>query len=611
MDFVSLHPHFSPNLLPGKPRRHAVPPPLASSQRHSSGPDAPRRSGAVRRPAAPAAPAPLPLQTAANPLRNLPISEQLSTSSKVGVSSSSRGGGGRNPLSNKLWLSSRLAPPPPPPPPPPPRPSEETPEGDAEVEESIGPDDPPPPAPEFRQKGKIFVGNLPLWIKKNEVAEYFRQFGPVKSVILIKGHDDPEKNMGYCFVLYGGPTAADSAAKAVEFDGVEFHGRVLTVRLDDGRRLQARAEERARWLAGSDEREYRSKWHEERDGACRRFRRVLETEPENWQAVVLAFERIKKPSRREFGLMVNYYGRRGDKHHARSTFESMRARGIEPNSYVYTNLVHAYAVARDMRGALSCIQEMKEEGIELTLVTYSILIGGFANIGDSKGDVWEAADLMQQMKSEGVLPDIHTYTSFINACCKAGDMLKAMKTVEEMLSAGVKPNVKTYTTLIRGWARASLPEKALACFEEMKSAGMKPDKAAYHCLMTSLLSRATVAEEYICSGILNICREMIELNITVDMGTAIHWSKSLRKIERTGGELTEALQKTFPPAWNSQEITETDYDKVDEDEESLVRFGGESHISQSTVESDDNGNGDEDYKSCWFATVERATSVGR
>lgn len=36
--------------------------------------------------------------------------------------------------------------------------------------------------------------------------------------------------------------------------------------------------------------------------------------------------------------------------------------------------------------------------------------------------MWEAADLMQQMKKEGVKPDIHTYTSFISACSKAGDM---------------------------------------------------------------------------------------------------------------------------------------------------------------------------------------------
>ena len=128
---------------------------------------------------------------------------------------------------------------------------------------------------------------------------------------------------------------------------------------------------------------------------------------------------------------------------------------------------------------------------------------------------------------------------------------RAAKTIQEMKAVGVKPNIKTYTTLIHGWARASLPEKALKCFEEIKSAGLQPDKAVYHCLMTSLLSRATVAEEYICSGILSVSREMLESGITVDMGTAVHWSKCLRKIERTGGELTEALQKTFPPDWNA------------------------------------------------------------
>lgn len=129
--------------------------------------------------------------------------------------------------------------------------------------------------------------------------------------------------------------------------------------------------------------------------------------------------------------------------------------------------------------------------------------------------------------------------------------------IEEMAAAGVRPNIKTYTTLIRGWARASLPEKAIECFEEMKLAGVKPDRAAYHCLVTSLLSRATVAEDYLFSGILRVCKEMVENDLTVDLDTAIHWSKCLRKIERTGGELTEALQRTFPPSWTSHETPET------------------------------------------------------
>ena len=149
---------------------------------------------------------------------------------------------------------------------------------------------------ESRQEGKIFIGNLPNWIKKNEVAEFFRQFGPIKSVILIKGHGETERNAGFGFVIYGGSDAmaSKSAMKAVEFDGVEFHGRVLTVRLDDGRRLKVKSEERVRYLEGFDGVEYRSKWHEERESSRRSFREVLDSEPENWQAVVQSFERVKK-----------------------------------------------------------------------------------------------------------------------------------------------------------------------------------------------------------------------------------------------------------------------------------------------------------------------------
>lgn len=158
---------------------------------------------------------------------------------------------------------------------------------------------------------------------------------------------------------------------------------------------------------------------------------------------------------------------------------------------------------------------------------------------------------------------------------------RATNTIHEMKASGVKPNVKTYTTLIHGWARASVPEKAMKCFNEMKLAGLKPDKAVYHCLMTSLLSRATIAEVYAHSGVLSICREMIEAGFTFDMGTAVHWSKCLHKIERGGGELTEALQRTFPPDWNLShnldENCDTDGDgEVDINrDDDYVYFAGE------------------------------------
>ena len=36
--------------------------------------------------------------------------------------------------------------------------------------------------------------------------------------------------------------------------------------------------------------------------------------------------------------------------------------------------------------------------------------------------MWEAGDVLQQMKKDGIEPDVRTYTTFINACCNAGNM---------------------------------------------------------------------------------------------------------------------------------------------------------------------------------------------
>ncbi|CAI9091390.1 OLC1v1026411C2 [Oldenlandia corymbosa var. corymbosa] len=894
---------FPATMLAAVRPHHSHRPTVFSLKQSSDPPDDTPSSTSLRRPATHKPPK-TPITSTdnsklrkKNPLKDLLLTQNSTTPAPVTVPSLPL-----HTLTSKLRLSSKLSPPPPVIP-------EEIPSGDTDILEgseiSVENEDNGQLRNDFVEKGKIFVGNLPLWIKKNEVAEFFRQFGPIENVILIKGYNETDRNMGFGFVIYGGPTAEKAAMKAVEFDGVEFHGRVLTVKLDNGRRLKEKTEERIRWVEGKvDGKVHKSNWHQEREGSRMELRKVIESHPENWQAVVTAFEKIKKPSRREFGLMIKYYARRGDVHRARETFERMRTRGIEPSSHVFTSLVHAYAVGRDMDEALSCVRKMKDEGVETTLVTYSILVGGFAKVGKidkvtefwfkeakqrfgtlnaiiygniiyaycqsgdmeraealvremeedgidapigiyhtmmdgytmignehkcltvferlkecgftpsvisygclinlyvkvgkvskalevsemmksghikhnmktysmlingfiqledwsnafaiyedvirdglrpdvilynniirafcgmgnmdralctveemkrerhrptsrtfmpiihafarrgdmrraldvfdmmrmsgciptvhtfnallvglvekrqmdkavetldemilagispnehtyttimhgyasvgdigkafeyfsklkeeglkldvftyeallkaccksgrmqsalavtkemsqqgisrntfvynilidgwaRRGDVWEAADLMQQMKTEGVQPDIHTYTSFINACCKAGDMTRATDAIEEMEALRIMPNVKTYTTLIKGWARASRPERALKCFEDMKQNGLKPDKAVYHCLMTSLLSRATMTEEYIHTGILSICAEMVESAITVDMGTAVHWSTCLHKIERFGGEITEALQKTFPPDWNSHKVLNT------------------------------------------------------
>jgi pentatricopeptide repeat protein len=93
---------------------------------------------------------------------------------------------------------------------------------------------------------------------------------------------------------------------------------------------------------------------------------------------------VIQPKRGDYALLVNYYGKKGDKHSARSMFERMRATGIDPNVHVYTNLVHAYAMAQDMRGATACVEEMEAEGVAPNPATHSVLISGFAKLGNAE-----------------------------------------------------------------------------------------------------------------------------------------------------------------------------------------------------------------------------------
>ncbi|KAG8044018.1 hypothetical protein GUJ93_ZPchr0458g22537, partial [Zizania palustris] len=134
-----------------------------------------------------------------------------------------------------------------------------------------------------------------FFLRSSEIAEFFRQFGPLEKVEHVRGHDDPERHLGFLLPLPRGDDAEASAERAVEVDGLDFRWRSFTVRLDDGRKGKARAEQRARWVYEGRRREPRSPWHECKDEGCREFRRMVESRrPGNCLAVASAFERIPK-----------------------------------------------------------------------------------------------------------------------------------------------------------------------------------------------------------------------------------------------------------------------------------------------------------------------------
>ena len=97
-------------------------------------------------------------------------------------------------------------------------------------------------------------------------------------------------------------------------------------------------------------------------------------------------------------------------------------------------------------------------------------IAACAKTGD-----WEAAvALVDGMWSDGLAPDVASYSSAIAACAKAGRPAAALALMDDMNAWGIRPNAVTFATAAASCANAEPPRvrDALALIETMRAAGV-------------------------------------------------------------------------------------------------------------------------------------------
>ncbi|XP_011621272.1 28 kDa ribonucleoprotein, chloroplastic isoform X1 [Amborella trichopoda] len=79
----------------------------------------------------------------------------------------------------------------------------------------------------FESPHKLYIGNVPWAVKPEDVREHFTQFGNVVSARLLYDRK-AGRNRVYGFVSFSSETELEAA---LSFDGKEFHGRTMLVRL--------------------------------------------------------------------------------------------------------------------------------------------------------------------------------------------------------------------------------------------------------------------------------------------------------------------------------------------------------------------------------------------
>ncbi|KAL2649340.1 hypothetical protein R1flu_017468 [Riccia fluitans] len=319
-------------------------------------------------------------------------------------------------------------------------------------------------------RGKIFVGNLPKNLQKCDIVGFFRSFGPIRDLILLRDHRDHEKNAGYCFIFFGGTEPHSSALKASEMDGAKFHGRTLRVKLDDGRWEKARKEERSAWTQGIETKDTRSAWHQERDHQSQRFREILTSTTASGVSVQAAFNKIGKHKYLPLFMCIQGYW-----------FNKAKLCGVAGNSVIYNSIIEAHCKVGDMDKARELWSEMQEQGMVSSLQVFNVLMDGYCRIGDEEN----CLAVLNRIEEAGYEPTIVSYGCIINLYVKLGKMAEAVDMSKRMEAQGILHNKMTYAMLMNGYVRTGDCAGAFATFQSMYEKGIKPDVVVFNALVSA------------------------------------------------------------------------------------------------------------------------------
>ena len=106
--------------------------------------------------------------------------------------------------------------------------------------------------------------------------------------------------------------------------------------------------------------------------------------------------------------------------------------------------------------ALELLTEMQTRGLKPDVITFNAAISAC-----ERGGQWEhALELLTEMQTQGVTPDVITFGSAISACEQGGQWERALSLLTEMQTQGVEPDVRSFSAAISACEKGGQSERA-------------------------------------------------------------------------------------------------------------------------------------------------------
>jgi pentatricopeptide repeat protein len=217
-----------------------------------------------------------------------------------------------------------------------------------------------------------------------------------------------------------------------------------------------------------------------------------------WQDLIQLFEWMQqhgKISVSTYSSCIKFVGAKNVSK-ALEIYQSIPDESTKINVYICNSILSCLVKNGKLDSCIKLFDQMKRDGLKPDVVTYNTLLAGCIKV---KNGYPKAIELIGELPHNGIQMDSVMYGTVLAICASNGRSEEAENFIQQMKVEGHSPNIYHYSSLLNSYSWKGDYKKADELMTEMKSIGLVPNKV----MMTTLL------KVYIKGGLFDRSRELL------------------------------------------------------------------------------------------------------
>lgn len=166
---------------------------------------------------------------------------------------------------------------------------------------------------------------------------------------------------------------------------------------------------------------------------------------------------------------------------------------LHADTVMYNVVIRLCCKKGDLQMADNLISEMGSNRLSPDLITFMALVEGFCKAGRSE----DAYSLLKVMRLHGCSPNLVIVSAILDGFCRSGSTERALELLDEMeKSQDCSPNAVTYTSLIQSFCKRGQWTQALDILDRMAAFGCHANHVTVFTFVESLCAEGRVEQAY-------------------------------------------------------------------------------------------------------------------